>query len=207
MGKLRISDIANEAITLNESSLSRVWQHLTNSDTFAVISAFRGVNTKKQNLEYHNALKKDVRSAGYGFIEQKSGYTYTNPDKDEGGVVEEMSLFIPNIKLDQALKLGKKYGQESILWKDEDKFVLINCDSKGTMATFSKTAGDKPLTFDPNTLKMAYSELVKGNKNSRKPYAFKMMGEVYELQVPTRLEAVIANKKNELPEAKWVRFL
>lgn len=93
-----------------ESSLSRIWQHVNGGENFAVISAFRGSNSEKENLKLHNDLKSNVRSIGSGFIEQKSGYTYQNPESGEEGTVDELSLFIPNIDRRTAVKLGKKYN-------------------------------------------------------------------------------------------------
>ena len=52
-----------------ESSISRIYKHLTDKYTCAIISAFRGENPLKVNLDRHLELKKDVRALGLGFIE------------------------------------------------------------------------------------------------------------------------------------------
>lgn len=190
--------------TILESSLSRIWQHITNGDTFAVISAFRGMNTDSENLKLHNQLKSDVRGMGLGFIEQKSGYTYSNPDTGEDGTVDEMSLFIPKITLAQSVKLGRKYNQESILFKDNDRFVLIDCKSGSVDLTFKKATSDRPLTFQPDVLKYAFSQLNKGNKNNKIKYAFKTEG--YELKIPTRTESYKSIQTGKLSETKWIKI-
>jgi hypothetical protein len=190
-----------------ESSISRVWQHINDGKTFAVISAFRGSNDPKENLNLHNKLKSDVRALGLGFIEQKSGYTYQNPDSGEEGTVDEMSLFIPNIDEKSALKLGKKYKQESILFKNQNQFILLNCDTGSVDMKFAKSTNGS-LTFKPDVLKYAFSQLIKGNKNSQKKYAFVAESiNVYELLPPNRTESILSMKSGELAKAKWVKIV
>ena len=52
-----------------ETSTSRIYKHLTDKYTCAIISAFRGENPLKVNLERHLQLKSDVRELGFGYIE------------------------------------------------------------------------------------------------------------------------------------------
>lgn len=52
-----------------ETSISRIYKHLTDKYTCAIISAFRGENPLKVNLERHLQLKADVRELGFGYIE------------------------------------------------------------------------------------------------------------------------------------------
>lgn len=52
-----------------ETSTSRIYKHLTDKYTCAIISAFRGENPLKVNLERHLQLKADVRELGFGYIE------------------------------------------------------------------------------------------------------------------------------------------
>ena len=43
---------------LEESSLSRIWQHVTDEDSsFAVVSAYRGIYSEDENLKRHNELR------------------------------------------------------------------------------------------------------------------------------------------------------
>lgn len=187
---------------LIESSLSRVWQHIKNDKSFAVVSAFRGSNTDEQNLNNHKQLKNAVRQAGLGYIEQKSGYTYANPDTGEEGKVSEMSLFIPNCDLRTAISLGKQFRQETIIYKDNERFDLVDPETGATTMSFKRGDGDT-VTFDPETLKYAYSQFVKGNSASRVGYAFKSLEEVLELVPPSRTESMLAKKSNSLAKAKW----
>jgi hypothetical protein len=196
---MNLKPIAEKIIA--ESSFSRVWHHIDNAKTFAVISAFRGFNESKENLALHQRLKNDVRVLGLGYVEQESGYTYKEPKTGEDSTVEERSLFIPGITFDQAVTLGNKYGQETIIFKDIDQFVLYDPTTKAVVFDFAK---EKPLTFDADTIKFAFSKFLRTkNKSAAKQYAFV----VKELIVPTRLEAALAIKTARLAEAKWLTIM
>lgn len=203
---MKLKQIYN--VMLIESSLSRIWQHVKSNDTFAVISPYRGSNTPDENKKLMSKLKSDIRGLGLGFIEQKSGYTYTNPATGEDGTVDEMSLFIPKITYAQAKKLGIEYKQETIIFKDSERFVLID-PQKGSVELKFKMSDDNT-TFDPSVLKYAFSQLVKANQNSAKKYAFNVDENfnVFELVPPTRTESYMALKsKQGLVKAKWVKIL
>jgi hypothetical protein len=187
---------------LIEASLSRIWQHIQNGKTFAVISAYRGNYTEEENRKRHNQLKTDVRALGHGFIEQKSGYTYTDPLSGEEGGAEEKSLFIPNISKADAVALGRKYTQESILWKDDSRFVLLFI-ADGSEKSFATTSNGC-MTFDANRVKDAYSELIKSKrKNSKIKFSFILK----ELRVPSREDAYRAIEKKEKLLAEWIDVL
>lgn len=188
---------------LAESSWSRIIQHVEGDDDFAVISAYHTSNTDDKNLEQHNELKKDVRNLGFGYIEQSSGYTYKDAESGKSEVRQERSLFIPKIDYKNAMLLGAKYGQESILLKNKDKgFVLIYTTSgqkedgsKFTVGdvdmTFkSEKDGEGKITFDPEILKYAYSSLIRANKSQKgKKYAFTVES-ISEGIIPTRTNSI-----------------
>jgi len=188
---------------LNESSWSRIIQHIEGDDDFAVISAYRTENTDKQDLAAHVKLKEVVRSLNLGYIEQDSGYTYKDKETGESEIRKERSLFIPNIDYKTAMDIGKQFDQESILFKSKDKgFVLVytkNGEKKdGTKfnagdveLTFkSKKDNTGKITFNPDVLKYAYSSLIKANKNQKdKPYSF-IVESIYEGVMPTRTESL-----------------
>jgi hypothetical protein len=190
---------------LKESSLSRVWGHIKGDRSFAVVSAFRGEFTPVENEHRHAELKKMVRGMGLGFIEQKSGYTYTSPDTGEEGRVEEKSVFIPNCNLKQALQLGKHFRQESVIYKDANRFDLIDT-SGSVIMRFSRKDEDGVITFDPSVLKYAYSQFIKGNQSAKSPYAFRALEEVYELCPPGMTAAYRAMGTGKLPEAVWKKI-
>lgn len=198
---MKLKSIAEKIIA--ESSFSRVWNHVNNSNTFAVISAFRGFNTPVENLKLNTNLKADVRKLGLGFVEQEGGYTYIEPSTgEETPASEERSLFIPEITFDQAIDLAKKYGQESMIFKDADKFVLYNPKTDKVVLDFAK---DRPLTFSPEAVKMAYSKFLRSkNTGAQGKYSFV----VKELVVPTREEAYGAIKNGTgFANARWMKII
>lgn len=184
---------------LEESSLSRIWQHVTDEDSsFAVISAYRGIYSEDENLKRHNELRIKIRSLGYGYIEQKSGYSYFNPEVGENASVEEKSFFIPNINFKDAITLGRMFKQESVLYKDKEKgFGLFMCDTGKLDLLFKRN--DKLYSFDKEDIKVAYSQLIKSNNNQRK-MKFAYVAEYY---IPSRTDALKGIKERKIPEAKW----
>lgn len=195
--------VFNMKRNLQESSLSRIWQHINNGDTFAVISAYASNLSEEKNLERHEKLRDDIKSLRLGYIEQKSGYTYF----ETGEIIQEKSFFIPEITLAVALGLGRKYNQETIIFKNNDRFVLIRPDNKQVEMTFSKRTdmdkkSERPLTFEPEVLKYAYSSLLKANENNKAPYAFKVDDDNVEVQ--DIQEMVVFSKKGTLSESKWI---
>jgi len=151
---------------INESSLSRIMQHIKSDKTFGVISPFRNDYTKKENEQRYKELIKDVREMGYGFIPLKGGY------KEETGFVNEKSLFIPNITKKEIVDLGKKYDQYSVLFKDKNSFVEIGTNkNSGIGKELTKFQIDgKGITVDDagNMFTEFFSKLVKGSHRGKK---------------------------------------
>jgi len=150
---------------LVESSLSRIIQHIENpSSTFGQISASRGEFSKEENKQRHESLKKDVRQMGLGYIEMSGGF------QEEDGNVQELSLFIPNISKKNAIELGQKYGQFSILWKDPTQFVEIGTnDASGVGSvknSFKKTG--KTIDLSSDSIKNFWSQIYKGRHKDKK---------------------------------------
>lgn len=148
-----------------ESSLSRIIQHIeTPSSTFGQISAFRGEFSRGENENRHDQLKKDVRNKGLGFIEMSGGF------KEEDGSVQELSLFVPNISKNDAIELGERYGQFSILWKDPDQFVEIGTNKNSGIGkiknTFKKT--DKVIDLSSDAIKNFWSQIYRGRHRTKK---------------------------------------
>ena len=81
---------------LNESTLSRIWQHIQSDISFGVVSSFKDEYKLETNLSRYEQLKKLVKDMGYGYIQLNSGYTYQNVD-NKTVFAKEKSLFIPEI--------------------------------------------------------------------------------------------------------------
>ena len=118
----------NKEITetpLVESKLSRVFQYVEDDKKdFGVLSAFRGANSEKENVAKHEELKKAIRAMGYGYIELRGGY------KGDEGFNEELSILVPNIKKNEIVSLGRKFGQHSVMYKNDQDFYYIGTNEE-----------------------------------------------------------------------------
>lgn len=80
--------------------------------TLAFITAHNPRNqpsSPAQNNRKNEALKRDLKQMNLGYKDGKGKY----------GGPEEDTLFIPNIRKDEAIKLGNKYNQESVIWGEK----------------------------------------------------------------------------------------
>lgn len=184
---------------ITETSLSRIWHHIIKDQvTFGVVSAFRKEFSDGDNLILHKQLGKRIRALGLGSIEQKSGYTYL--DDSEEVLVEERSYFIPNITLKDVLKLGLEFEQESILFKDNSGFFLIDCEIGEPIVTFSK--GPLPFTFSPTIVKQAFSQLIRTTVSQKVKFAY-----ILEKHIPSRLDSLLAAREGGLAKSEWIRVI
>jgi hypothetical protein len=117
-------------MSVNESTLSRVWQHNENDQTvFAILTAFRGQYSREENLKRNAILAADVRKLGYGFF-YLDGYWIENQGSAEERHVSEDSLFVIGKASDKNFannlhNLGNKFDQEAIVLKDQDGVKLV----------------------------------------------------------------------------------
>jgi hypothetical protein len=139
---------------LEEASLSRLFQHTKNKDTFAVIGS-QDKDTKKSRFQELKSLvgklRDKVSNLGYNYLEG----TYTYEDGEQG--IED-SLIVYNIPKNDALDIANKLNQESIIWKDNNYFGFIDADG-----TESGTFDNGDLTFDQKITNMYGSRLRSGN--------------------------------------------
>ena len=152
---------------LNESSLSRILQHIESDRSFGVLSAFRGGLSKKENMERHADLKDKVRGMGYGFIEMRGGYK-----EEDGGFVNELSLFVPGIDKRALVDLGSDLDQDSVIYKDKNSFELVGTNratGKGkVLMNFRGGGGKDSITLAKDVIKDFFSSLVKGSQRGKK---------------------------------------
>ena len=142
---------------LTESSLSRIWKLIEdNKYSFAVISAFE--SDSPDNEKNHKQLKSKIRGFELGFVELKSQWTYDNEIQDE------KSLLVADIKKQDALNMCKVFNQESILWKDDKVFAVMDRNGK-ILETFKKQSGKQNLSLDINSI---FSALAKGKHRGKK---------------------------------------
>ena len=154
--------VKTEDQAIRESSWGRIIQHMEGSDVFAVISPYLRKLSDEENDRRAREMKKVVRSMGYGYIPMDAGYEH----QDTGGIGIEESLFIPQITKEDAMELGRRYDQESILFKDRDGFHLIMSDTGMVDTTFQATRrSDGRLTFDPEVTKSAFGQLRRSSRD------------------------------------------
>ncbi len=200
---------------LNEKSLSRIWMYINSGRAFGIISAYRdSLYSEQVNLQRHRELQHDVRSLGYGYVDMDGGYTYQDPKYGTEELSIERSLFIPDISLKNLLVLGKKYNQESVIYKDTNRFDLISPENGMSIMSFDKENKARSMTMDPQTLKYAFTQFHnRNNKKSlnKKAFAFSAAAnesfEVRELIIPSQLDSYKAMKEQKKLTARWVKII
>ena len=120
---------------IQESSLSRI-QSKSQKKGVAAISADRGNLSRKENQARSQQLQKDIRSKfGRGPTKVKGSYL-ENPDSKDERKVKEKSYVIDRGKMGkrkfkkEVKKLGKKYGQDSVLTQTK-KTGTLSATRKG----------------------------------------------------------------------------
>lgn len=103
--------------TLQETSTSRILQHIQEDKNWAIISPYRSEYSEEENRKRMTKLKSSVRK--YGFIEFVSRWV------EYGESFDERSLLIPNISKEEAIKLGKEFEQSSIIVYDNSECLEI----------------------------------------------------------------------------------
>ncbi|MEY4333685.1 MAG: hypothetical protein RLZZ196_2428 [Bacteroidota bacterium] len=151
---------------LDEASLGRVLQHIEgnkNVKTWGVLTAYRYLNTPKENRELNKRLEHELRSLNKGFFKVEGHWVectdanlnYDECPKDKLKDSVEESLFVPNISAKEIHNLGKKYGQDAVIFGGEEtkgNATLIYKDGK--VETIGK--------FSPDKIQQAYSKLKGG---------------------------------------------
>ena len=154
-------------VSLVEAKLSRVFQYVEDDKKdFGIVSAFRGVNSDKENKARHEELKKMVRQMGYGYIELRGGY------KGDEGFNEELSLLIPNITKKGIVDLGRKFEQHSVMYKNDQDFYYIGTNDEAgvgkVLMRFKKGAGQDNLELAKHKVIDFFSSLKKGPHSDTK---------------------------------------
>lgn len=147
---------------LNESGFARVGRIMRglvpSVKTLAFLTAENPLGKSAPAEQNNAAMKKlmaDLRQMNLGFTPIKG--KYGSPEK---------SLFVPNISKDEAMELGKKYNQESVIVgemvkdgsSDGMKFQMIRTDDQ-----YGDVDGERTVFIDKSDADNYYSE-VKGRK-------------------------------------------
>jgi len=154
-------------VRLDEASLGRVLQHIQGKKSvknWGMLTAYRYINTPNQNKKLNKQLEADLRAIGYGFFKveghwvecQDGNLSYNDCPKNLLKDAVEESLFVPNISAKEIHKLGKKYGQDAVIFGGEQ--------TKGNATLIFKDGKVENIgKFSPNKIQQAYSKL-KGGK-------------------------------------------
>lgn len=140
----------NNATSLNEVSLGRVYQHLQSAPNkaFAILTSWRqGIpeHANKQNLK---ALEGKIRGAGLGFFKLVGHWKEEGQDK----ATAEPSLFVPGITKALATKLGNEFDQDAVIYGGPETQGLVTLIFKG--------GGEQSIgNFHPGKIVQAYSSL------------------------------------------------
>lgn len=169
----RLNEIAETTnrYFLEESSLSRIYQHVEANPnrSWGTLSAQRYSYSKKENEQRTEALKKELRRRGYGFIPleghwrecQDPNVPYDQCPEEQLVDSVETSFFVPNISRSDLQELGNQFEQDATIYGGPDtknQAELVGKDGD-TIVSLGR--------FKPNTIAQAFSRLKNG-----KPYVF-----------------------------------
>ena len=122
---------------LDESSLSRI-KSKSDKGGIATLSADRGKLSRKENQKRSQQLQKDIRGKfGRGPTKLKGSYDEKDEKTGKSKKVKEKSFAIDRGKMGkrkfkkEVKKLGKKYGQDSVLTQTKKSGTLHATRKKG----------------------------------------------------------------------------
>lgn len=133
---------------IDEGGLSRLYGHIKDQNTFAVIGSQdkdTGEDRSDKLLNLVGDLSRKGKVKGYNWLLGK--YVY-----DDGRLGEENSLIVYNITKEDALEIGKKLNQETILWKDPNFFGYIYVDTQ-EVPEWNKGGFKGLMSFDKDKIK------------------------------------------------------
>lgn len=125
---------------------SRLYSHITNEDDdFAII----GSNDKDTGKSHYPELNRLVgklcirdsnaenpRRIGYNHV--NGMYTYEEGPK-AGQRENEKSIIVYGLTKEEALDIGRKINQETIVWKDNDFFGTLKCSDGSVDMEFNRS--------------------------------------------------------------------
>lgn len=118
---------------INESTLSRVWQHINSERPIALLTAFRGEFSYDDNVQRNKTLAANIRSKGYGFF-YMDGYWIENQGTEDEVHVSEDSIFVigspgdDQAFLSQMIDYCQQWNQDAVLVKTQQGTKLYQKD-------------------------------------------------------------------------------
>jgi len=150
------------------ASLGRVWQHVSSATGFGILTAYRAGYAPHESQARQRSLQSDIRALRLGYFHLVGHWRecadtevkYDDCPEEQLSDVQEPSLFVPGLALSDALRLGRKYDQDAVVYGGPDaggKTVLAFRDgSQHVIAS----------TMTPRAVGQAYSALAR--KRQRK---------------------------------------
>ena len=189
---------------LDEASLARVYQHVNadkNVKSWGMVTAFRSLNTPKENRKLNKQLEAEIRSKKLGFFKvegrwrecQDSDVKYSDcpPEKLKDSI--ETTFFVPNISMDDLHKFGNKYKQDSVLYGGPE--------TKGNgHLIFNNGEHEDVGKFHPNTIQQAYSKMKGGRTFAFNDKPTKKDLSPKDSKLTSNLPKDIANKMVKNPQ-------
>jgi hypothetical protein len=122
-------EAARKKLALKQKTLQTM---LSQPGTFGIVSAYGGdqKRSKSDNKKRHGELLADL---------QKMGYRKVHDLKGQWEGVSEKALLIPNVKPDDLITLGKKYGQDAVIYKNPE----------GVLGMYNYKDGKVDVAVDP----------------------------------------------------------
>lgn len=151
------------------TSISRIYRQFNDGGMFAAITAYTSADNET-NIKNLVSLGHDIRAMGYGFVPIE-GYW---EDEDTKIIYDEPSLWIPNISLEEAEELSRKYSQISFIWGSGGQFGLYY-------------TGDKEPRSVGKVFSVSYNEKVDKAWSKYKRWTFRLTNEEAELERAEKL--------------------
>lgn len=148
------------------STVSRVLFWMNSEYPCSVLSAYLYANpdtgelvSLEENKQQQEILKKEIRARGYGFFELRAKF------KEKEILSEEESLCVPKMPIQEAVELGMKYKQFSILAKEDGVFGEVS--TRTDPGEWLKLFTPKNTLISEKDFEGAFSQLKKGKQNAR----------------------------------------
>lgn len=140
---------------VNETSLSRVYAHFKDDPPIAIITAFRGDYSYKENVARNRKLAAEIKRAGYGYI-FVDGHWVEDQGNNASDTSEDSIFVIGNDDDNGKLKgfvrqWVKKYNQDAALFKDEKSTDVALMFKDGKIEAIGR--------FNPGRIAQAYTKL------------------------------------------------
>lgn len=172
------NEIDNVEVLENEERLdekvtpSRLWKYQEHPEMdFAILSADRSERSAEENKKKSQELRKDINDKGYWYTELKGGYVEVGEDGKRIPVDGEDSYIVPKMSKEDAIELGQKYDQDTIMFKDAKnktlQYIFTN-ERAGKIgdvdSSFETQAGRNNFSVSHGDDLDYYSRLPKSNK-------------------------------------------